>query len=49
MSSLTRSGEYKVDKIEIRSSTGITEINFETTVLQIEVIENLFSNNFSHK
>ena len=44
MSSITRSGEYKVDKIEIRSSTGITEINFETNVLQIEIIENLFSN-----
>ena len=44
MSSITRSGEYKVDKIQIISSTGITEINFETNVLQIEIIENLFSN-----
>ena len=44
MSKVTRSGEYKVDKIQIISSTGVTEINFETNVLQIEIIENIFSN-----
>ena len=44
MSSVTRSGEYKVDKLQIISSTGVTEINFEVSVIQMEIIESLFSN-----
>ena len=44
MSSVTRSGEYKVDRLQIISSTGVTEINFEVSVIQMEIIENLFSN-----
>ena len=44
MSKLSQAGEFTVDKLEILTSTGISQLDFEKNVVALDLAESVFTN-----